>query len=158
LVVDSTNADARLELSLLQDGLARVWQLEDAGLNIRVIDEPAGATGGEKIPPTVEVASSRIFLDPPVVSAALTPGTNSTSGLETNSSRVLTYLVNLIQAGDRATPYSIVSAVGAPYIPADLRTNEIVVNQWLADDLKIGRGDTLMLSYFVVDSGSKLWE
>ncbi len=158
----------------LDGGLAQVWQFEDAGLSVRLIDQPAGATGGELLPPSVEVASSRIFLEPQVGSAALIPRTNLLSahaGYEgdsagdvkacqfvTNGVPVLTYLVNLIRAGDRATPYSIVTAAGSPYVPADLGTNEIVINQWLAEDLNVARGSTIELSYFLVDSGSKLVE
>ena len=72
--------------------------------------------------------------------------------------RVLTYLANLIRAGDRATPYSMVTAADGPFVPADMRDDEILVNQWLADDLQVKPGDSVALSYYVVDSGSRLVE
>ena len=72
--------------------------------------------------------------------------------------RVLTYLANLIQSGERATPYSMVTAADRPFVPPDMRNDEILVNQWLADDLQVKPGDTIALSYYAVDSGSRLVE
>ena len=42
--------------------------------------------------------------------------------------------------------------------PAGMRDDEILVNQWLADDLHVGPGDSMALSYYVADSGSRLVE
>ena len=39
-----------------------------------------------------------------------------------------------------------------------MRDDEIVLNDWLADDLKAQVGDTLQVSYYVVDSASHLTE
>ena len=39
-----------------------------------------------------------------------------------------------------------------------MRDDEILVNQWLADDLQVKPGDSVALSYYVVDSGSRLVE
>ena len=120
------------------------------------------------------MTSSRIFLEPSVIAAALTPRTALLTNrpalevdgpsdvafarLVTNGVRVLTYLANLIQAGDRATPYSMVTAADRPFVPADMRDDEILLNQWLADDLQVKPGDAVALSYYVVDSGSGLVE
>ena len=35
----------------------------------------------------------------------------------------------------------MVAAAGPPLVPPDMRDNEILVNQWLADDLRAGAGD-----------------
>lgn len=125
----------------------------------------------------VTLQSRRIFIDERIAEAARTPvhGAAPSNDVEvllrerigydahrvdtvTNGVPLLTYLVNLIRAGDRATPYSMVTAAAPPYVPASLRDNEIVVNQWLADDLNVRPGDPLEISYFVVDSGSALVE
>ncbi len=145
-------AGAGVGLASLEASLKEDWQLEDAGLNVRVSDQKSAAPGGDAPLPLVELASSRIFLEPQVVCAAL--------ALETKppATTALTYLVNLIRAGDRATPYSIVTAAGSPYVPVDMRDNEIVLNDWLAQDLKVKPGDPVELSYFLADSGSKLVE
>jgi len=161
-------------LARLTDELRTSWSLEDAELMVRVIEQPQTATRGEYLQPSVEVTSARIFLEEPIVKAGLTPRTRlvtdhraisgdttndvAFSGLVTNGVGVLTYLVNLIQAGDRRTPYSMVTAADSPYVPADLRDEEILVNEWLADDLQVRPGDTVHLSYYLADSGSKLVE
>ncbi|MBI3191138.1 MAG: ABC transporter permease, partial [Pedosphaera parvula] len=80
------------------------------------------------------------------------------SGIVSNAIPILTYLANLIQAGDRSTPYSMVTAAGSPYTPADLRDDEIVVNDWLAEDLACQPGDQVQLTYYLADAGSTLTE
>ncbi len=163
-----------LALPWLNTELARVWLPEDAALSVRAVEPPPSAPGGEPIRSYVEVTSSRVFLEPAVIAAALKPRTvvltnheaiqvdrpNDvvTAQLVTNAVRVLTYLANLIRTGARATPYSMVTAADGPYVPVDMRDDEIVVNQWLADDLQVKPGDTVALSYYVVDSGSRLVE
>jgi ABC-type antimicrobial peptide transport system permease subunit len=164
----------KLALPWLNTKLARAWLLEDAGLSVRAVEQPQSATGGKYIRPFIEVTSSRIFLEPSVVAAALKPRTILLTNREafqsdgpsdvafgqfvTNGVRVLTYLANLIRAGDRATPYSMVAAAGGAFVPPDMRDDEILVNQWLADDLRVKPGDSVELSYYVVDSGSRLVE
>ena len=71
---------------------------------------------------------------------------------------MLTYLVNELRAGERATPYSMVTAIGAPVVPSDMRDDEILINQWLADDLQAGPGTDVALTYFLADSGARLVE
>ncbi|MBN2505279.1 MAG: ABC transporter permease [Verrucomicrobia bacterium] len=124
----------------------------------------------------VTLQTRRVFLDDRVARAAITPapqtgfaetavvlrlrsddeGDFRRVSAVTNGVPLLTYLANLIRAGERATPYSMVTATTAPYVPPDLRDDEIVVNQWLAEDLSLRPGATVDLSYYVVDSGSAL--
>ena len=128
--------------------LRRVWQLADAGLDLQPLTADRGA---------VELATKRVLLDPPVGRAAARR--DDTLG-------VLTYLVNELRAGDRATPYSMVTAMGplaadlpddarrrmADHLPAglaDLADDEILINTWLADDLAAAPGDRLTLTYYV---------
>jgi ABC-type antimicrobial peptide transport system permease subunit len=163
-----------LALPWLQSELARAWLPEYTGLSVRAIEQPQTATGGEYIRPWIEVASSRVFLEPPVVAAALKPRTalltdrpaffNDTtndvalSQFVTNSFGVLTYLANAIRAGDSLTPYSMVTAADGPFVPAGMSDDEILVNEWLAEDLQVKPGDTVALSYYLADSGSRLAE
>jgi putative ABC transport system permease protein len=164
----------KLALPWLDTGLARAWLLEDAGLSVRAVEQSASATGGELIRPFAELATSRIFLEPSVIAAALKPRTTALTNrpafegdgpsdvafaqFVTNGIRVLTYLVNLIQAGNHSTPYSMVTAADGPFVPSDMHDDEILVNQWLADDLQVKPGDSVALSYYVVDSGTRLVE
>jgi len=97
----------------------------------------------------VELISRRIFLDPPLVRAVAPV---------TNSQPLLTYLVNLLGTGTNAAPYSMVTAAGAPWTPAGMGSDEILVNQWLADDLRVKAGDDLELVYYLPESGAKLLE
>ncbi|HVV73925.1 MAG TPA: hypothetical protein VHI52_20900, partial [Verrucomicrobiae bacterium] len=152
----------------------RAWVPEDGGLTIRSIEQPRTLTGGEYIQPSVEISSSRVFLEPAVAAAALAPRqravplrsgylTDSTNdiafaGIVTNGIPVLTYLANLISTGERATPYSMVTAAKPPFVPADMRDDEILVNEWVAEDLGLKPGDPVHLAYYAVDSGSKLVE
>ena len=101
----------------------------------------------------LELRSGRIFLEPPVVEAARGP----------EAMGVLTYLVNEIRLGDRATPYAFVAAMGplgtegvegppSP-VPPDMKDDEILVSAWLAEDLGAKPGDSLQMTYYVVGPG-----
>lgn len=73
---------------------------------------------------------------------------------------VFTYLVNALRSGDGEVPYSMVAAVepGDGPLPADAGEDGAMINQWLADDLGIGPGDELALTYSVFAAGRKLEE
>lgn len=60
---------------------------------------------------------------------------------------VLTYFVNQLQLGRRATPYSFVSAVEKRF--NNLNDHETVLNAWLASDLGAKVGDSITVRYFV---------
>jgi ABC-type antimicrobial peptide transport system permease subunit len=92
------------------------------------------------------------------VGGASQTGASVPAGDLPNGIRILTYLVNQFRAGDRTTPYSMVAAAGPPYTTADMGEDEILVNQWLADDLHVKPGDSIDLTYFLADSGSALVE
>jgi putative ABC transport system permease protein len=127
-------------LSVLSPALRLKWQLADAELELR--DLPAANC--------LELRTSRIFIDPPAAEAARKAATNAQP--------ILTYFVNELRDGPRATPYSMVTAMGAPVVPADMRDDEILVNDWLADDLQAKPGDKLSLTYYVISADRKLVE
>ncbi len=115
----------------------------------RLTDAQASLERASKRKP-YELKSSRIFLDPPLIRSALCA--------DTNAQPILTYLATLLRAGTNLTPYSMVTAAGTPWTPVDLRDDEIVVSQWLAEDLRVKPGDEIALSYFLPESGAKLEE
>jgi putative ABC transport system permease protein len=115
--------------------LSTAWKLADAGLELRTLFD------GQ----TAELRSGRVFLPPAAASAAL--------ALRTNAAGALTYFVNELRLGDRATPYSFVTGTGAA-----LRDGEVIINQWLADDLHARPGDELALRYFVMGERRTLSE
>jgi putative ABC transport system permease protein len=106
------------------------WQVEDGGLHMEYTSD-AGAW---------KITSSRVFLD-----HYLSDGlAESFPGEE----RALTYFVNGIGFSGRETPYSFVAALDrSEFEPG---RNEVLINQWLAEDLGAGKGDTLQMRYFEV--------
>lgn len=115
--------------------LKQHWTLADAGLEWR--DAPGGS----------ELRSDRVFIDPEIVAAA-----------QSGTELILTYFVNELRDGQKTTPYSMVTAAEAPLVPPDLKDSEIIVNQWLADDLQARAGDELQLTYFVLGAAHRLEE
>jgi len=123
--------------------LQKVWQLEDLGLSLNTLT-----------PDNVwDLRSKSVFIDPYIADSA--------KSILPQSTGVLTYFVNGIRAGKRETPYSIVTAVNLNangVLPYNLQAEEIVINQWLAKDLKVKEGDSVELIYFVVGERRKLVE
>lgn len=126
------------------------WELTDTGLDLKMLHN----TG------QVEMKTDRVFLEPQVAQAAL----SAVKGAK----GVLTYFVNELRLGDRATPYSTVAAVDlsadenetSKFINLNWihEDNEILINQWLADDLKAKAGDQITLNYWIVGPMRKLTE
>ncbi|MCU0724106.1 MAG: FtsX-like permease family protein, partial [Planctomycetes bacterium] len=114
----------------LQGLLQERWSLEDAGLELRDV--------GRR---TLELRSDRIFLEPAAEEAALAAGRGARG--------VLTYFANAIRCGERETPYSFVSAPGEPIVPPGTADDEILLTEWLAEDLGAVPGDRIELAYFV---------
>ena len=138
--------------------LRKHWQLADAGLELRIVPQAGGA---------YEIRSRRVFLEPPVARAA--------AAAMPQPLGIFTYFVNEIRIGDRATPYSMVSAAGplnaatagngTPRIvrhdgpaPESGSDDGVVINQWLADDLGAKPGDALQMKYYVPGEGHRLIE
>ena len=122
------------------EALRQNWRLADAELELRELEDAD----------RLELRSDRVFIDSPASRAAFAS--------DTNSGGVLTYFVNELRLGDRLTPYSMVTAMGSPIVPSDMKDDEILVNQWLADDLGAKPGDELTLAYYVVGAGRDLEE
>jgi putative ABC transport system permease protein len=129
-----------LDIQIVNDAFQDAWTLADAGLELKEIQ-------GRTI---VELKSSRVFLDPSVVEAAL--------NLSGSAQPILTYFVNELRRGDRLTPYSFVSAPGTRIVPSEMKDNEIIINEWLARDLQAGVGDQIHLTYYVLGPSRVLEE
>ncbi len=138
LLLTSTGTAAELRASA-----GAKWQLGDAGLQLQPLK-----SGG------TELRTSRVFLDAAIARAA--PGDAAHGRVE-----ALTYFVNELRSGDHAAPYSMATAAEATpsgFLPPDLGNGEIVINQWLAEDLAIGVGAKLTLKYFVMGERRQLTE
>jgi len=127
----SGKAGSRPDAEAVRRALKQAWTLDDAGFEIR--DVQGGAAS--------ELRSKRVFLAPPVVEAALS--------LNPAARPVLTYFVNELRRGEAATPYSFVAAPGEPIVPPGMDDGEIILNDWLALDLRAKAGDAIRLTYFV---------
>jgi len=120
--------------SLLRDN----WQPEDAGLEFISLHESG----------LFEIRSGLIFIDDntaKVIKKAI-PGTEP----------VLTYLVNDISSNGKSTPYSFITATDLK--DWQLSEKEIIINDWLAEDLSVKSGDSLQLKYFRMGALRKLTE
>ena len=129
----------------LTRALQQAWRLADAEAGLGSLGERSG----------FELRSTRVFLDSQLSQAAL--------AAHPQALPLITYFVNELRLGNAATPYSMVTAVGAgraftDILPADMGDDDIVINQWLADDLQAGVGDTLTLTYYLPSGRRPLQE
>jgi putative ABC transport system permease protein len=136
----AATGDDRLATVQANRAVRQTWKLADAELELRALP---GLDG-------LELRSRRVFLDPVVVQAA--------RRISTNASAILVYFVSELRVGSRATPYSMVAAVSDMIVPRDMGDDEILINQWLADDLEAHSGDRLSLRYYIVGTSRKLEE
>ncbi len=132
-------SDGKLGIKEVTLGLSNSWRLDDGELQLRQLTNL----------PAAELRTSRVFLDESV---------GTTVKTIPNSAGLLTYFVNELRIGTNTTPYSMVSALDAAMLPEPLRNDEIIINQWLADDLRAKPGDTIELKYFVVGSMRQMVE
>ncbi|MBN2313533.1 MAG: FtsX-like permease family protein [Sedimentisphaerales bacterium] len=133
--------DTSLTLAKANESLKKHWQLSDASLDVRRLDQRNA----------IEIRSRRVFIDESLADAAIESGESAVG--------VLTYFVNELRGGGKATPYSMVTAMGASDIVSpDMKDDEILINQWLADDLSAKVGETIELRYYVLTSMRKLQE
>jgi putative ABC transport system permease protein len=116
------------------------WKLADADLELRRLTNS----------PMVELRSPQVFLDPPVVDAA--------SSAFPEASRLQTYFVNRLSVGQNSAVYSMVTAAGPPWVPADMSDDEILVNKLLASEIESNPGTELTMTYNIVGHGRKLEE
>lgn len=151
-------------LTYLSNKLDLFWNLPDSEIQVRVIPPPASSQASPSARAMVEISTPRIFLDREVALAATRPDPSLPDADQEERAwmrqgmPLTTYLANAIRAGDRLTPYSMVTAVGPPWTPADLPDDQIVVTDWLAEDLVLKAGDSVELTYFDPELGAQLVE
>ncbi len=135
------NDKFKFSLETANEALKIIWHLEDAELELRRLDNQG----------VWELRSKKVFINSTFGRAALNAAKDSTG--------IFSYFVNEIRVGDKATPYSMVTAMvqsAGGIIPADMQDEQIIINQWLADDLAASVGDRLELVYYVLDSMRKI--
>ncbi len=170
LMLVGANRGQAMDVARANEVMAKEWQLADVNVELRHVSEQG----------MYELRSSRIFLDPPLVDAAIEAGKSEKVGVL----GVLTYLINEFDAGARKAPYSMATGLDvlhqperadAPQAPSgsvawpDLlaakavstptaenaatptgAARPIILNDWLASDLRVNVGDTIRLKYFII--------
>ena len=143
MLLVAANPEGSVTLEKANIAVKECWKLADAGLELRRLD----------VQQCLELRSRRIFIDEVAADAAMNVADGAVG--------VLTYFVNELRCGDKTTPYSMVTAMsrgsGSP-IATGMPDDEILINQWLADDLEAKVGDSIELVYFVIGSARKLQE
>ncbi len=135
----------------INDSITKSWNLDVMNLELDMLDEQQ----------QWELRSASIFMEDTLLQVV------RNAGLEPLP--VMSYLINFIHFNGKATPYSFVSGLtelqhtvgGADNTTANqlspgLKSNEITVNQWLADDLQLQLNDTVELEYFIAGPFRKL--
>ena len=165
LLAETTPADrevahARATSTALNQALEQVWSPADLGLRI-VVDENLGV---------LSLESETLILEDRLASAAEA----AANKLKLTSSPVMVYLANWIRSAedhDRFSMYSTmagldVTALKAPFgpfefvgpVPTEFREGEILLNDYLAEDLHAKVGDEIEFGYHVVGSHGELPE
>jgi ABC-type antimicrobial peptide transport system permease subunit len=155
-----------MSLDFARTFLDSAWQPADAEMTLKALPKQNA----------LELRTRRVFLDPAVSRMRIMTEPGSVAILkEPGGVAILTYFVNELRVGDRAAPYSMVSAIGrfaqeetagprspaaSPLIrqvvPSGMADDEVVINEWLREDLGAKVGDTLEMTYFVAGAGSRL--
>jgi ABC-type antimicrobial peptide transport system permease subunit len=115
-----------------------IWKPLDAGLQVKNLPSSG----------KFDLVSNRVFIDKTI--------SKEIEKLSIPHENILTYLVNSIRRESKSTPYSFVFAAPANVLPGMLNSGQIVINQWLADDLQIHPGDSLSLDYYTIGPLRKL--
>ena len=118
---------AELEIAVVSEVVNTCLTPADAGLILKKLDD-----GRE-----VEISTERVFMESKI---------SDLLGSLPGADMILTYFVNAIDHKQSSVPYSFVSSVNDP----KLASNEIILNQWAADDLNASVGDTISLQYFEI--------
>ena len=124
--------------------LENTWTPEDA--TIQTLELPGGKQWS--------IRSASLFIPEPIEKGIRQLDTDHNAG-------VLTYLVNNFESNGKAAPYSFATAYepgASSDLPADLPEDQVVVNQWLAENLGLQVGSELTLKYFVTTGRRQLKE
>ncbi len=120
--------------------LKALMRPSDIGLTVRLVKETE----------EYELVSDRVFIDEILI--------KEIKNVIPSSAPVITYLGNRIKTRSQTTPYSFVSGLPSSIYPEISNDNGIIINRWLADDLKAFVGDTVEMFWYAPDSLNKLTE
>ncbi len=121
--------------------------LEDFGVSVDAVNRDTSSSSDY-----LRLTADRLVLPPALVSAF------ADAFPKTEVQPAITYLANTIRSGDRSIPYSTITGVNSlPEIgplldgnekPLVLADDEIVLNDWAAEDLGVQVGDIITITYY----------
>jgi len=123
LLISAPKLDNQQISSLLDS----CFTTQDAGLKVKEIP----------LLSEIEITSERVFIEDQIVKTFLPMK---------ESHAILTYFANSINFNGNSTPYSFISTID----DNDLKDNDIIINNWIASDLKVKHGDTLDVKFFEI--------
>ncbi len=116
--------------------------MRPSDIGLRII--PLAKTGA------YELRSDRIFLEKSLI--------GEIENAIPSAAPVITYLGNSISSASGSAPYSFVAALPRSLYPEIAGDSDMIINTWLAKDLRARKGDTLQMSWYAPDSLNKLIE
>jgi ABC-type lipoprotein release transport system permease subunit len=153
LLVPAKNDSAFKLAGDLGQALHNALRVEDTGVRVQEFENYFSLTSRE------------LILKPELVTHAQVVATE----LDLATQTLLTYLANTMRANSRQAPYSTITALRTPMaaafgelkltngVPVEaLGDDEILLNDWAAQDLSAQIGDTVTLSYYVVNEREQL--
>jgi len=133
LILTSTNGSS---LEELESSLKKHWTLADIDLKL------------------ISHADNQLQLDSKQVFLPSAIGTNYTT-LFPQADTIFTYFVNKLSHKGKSTPYSFVSSLSNG---PQLSDSEIIISDWLAEDLGVKIGDSIELTYYIIGKLRRLEE
>jgi ABC-type antimicrobial peptide transport system permease subunit len=123
--------------------------LDDLGIKLRTVNDQQ----------TISLES-----ESKIINEHITTATNAAAKeLSLRTVPLLSYLANSISAGERSTPYSLVTAVDDQTLSklakpaAEVSSHPpIILNDWIARDLAVKPGDTVSLEYYLWHENGRL--
>jgi len=123
-----------------------ILNLEQSLNNISLFDSAGLKFKKTAIHDKTDLISDKIFIRKDIVKAL----TKSNIKAEF----ILSSFVNSIAKGDKTTPYSFVSA--SSNNKDLLNDSEVIINQWLSDDLDAHKGDKITFDFFIINDAGEL--
>jgi putative ABC transport system permease protein len=137
--INTVLVDRRSPVDATQALLRDKATLEDLGLKLRVLNDE-----------TLSLESNSNLIGDSVAG----PANQSAQALSLRTLPVFSYLANSISNGERAIPYSLVTALDDEEISTS--SGSIVLNEWAARELNAQPGQTISLEYYVWHEGGRL--
>jgi ABC-type antimicrobial peptide transport system permease subunit len=122
--------------------------IEDFGLTVRILESQQ----------VLALESRSTMLSEPLAEASI----RTADTLKLVVVPTLTYLANSIRSGDRAIPYSVITALDLAVLGLagpevrSLEPGAIFLNEWAAKDLGASAGDRVSIDYYVWESEGRL--